>query len=87
MSKNIVYTRAPRGVNKALKTGKRVYGLIPPPDQLELKTVVEISIKLDNSSFGILKEEAEKSNVEYEIIIREIIEKYVQKVLKKKQTA
>ena len=85
MKKKIVYTDAPRGVDKALENGKRVYGLIPPPDQLEPRKDVKIAIKMSESNIDFLKEQAEKSNLNFQNLVLIVLEKYIRNQKKKLQ--
>ena len=77
MSKKIAYTKAPRGVNRALDRGERVVGLIPPPDQLVRKTNVDVVITLNNKCLDFFIENARKNNMKYQTMINEVLENYV----------
>ncbi|MCL2065732.1 MAG: BrnA antitoxin family protein [Candidatus Cloacimonetes bacterium] len=89
MRKSIHYTEAPKNITEALIAGKRVIGFLPTPEKLvriEKKTNLsdknedraKITISLNTDSIDFFKEHAEKQNVKYQTMIKEVLENYVQ---------
>ena len=73
MKKKIKYKDEP------IELGKTVKDFLPPPGELALKDkTVRVTINLNEESVSFFKEEAEKSGVPYQRIIRKVVDLYVQ---------
>ncbi len=83
MKKKVIYTDAPKDTVKSLLEGKRVYGLIPPPEQLIKKNPkTKVTITLNDSSVEFFKEQAKKNDTKYQVMINEVLDKYVKEYRK-----
>ena len=73
MKKKINYTDEP------LQLGKTVKDFLPSPADLAmLDKTVRVTINLNEDSVNFFKEEAEKSGVPYQRLIRKVIDLYAQ---------
>ena len=80
MKKRINYTDAPKNVSKALRESNIVEDFLPPPEELIRKEPkVKITIALNSGSVDFFKKHAKKNNVQYQTMINEVLDKYVQK--------
>jgi predicted DNA binding CopG/RHH family protein len=79
MKKKINYTKAPKDISKAISEGEIIADFLPPPDKLFRKeSKVKITISLNSGSIDFFKKHAQKSNVKYQTMINEVLDKYVQ---------
>lgn len=57
---------------------RKVKDFLPPPSELaKAKTVVRVTIDLDQASIKFLKNQAKKHGTKYQRMIREILSRYV----------
>jgi predicted DNA binding CopG/RHH family protein len=74
MKKKIVYTDEP--INCRV-----IDNFLPPPEELVLKEEkVKVTIALSKSSIEFFKQEAKKNDTNYQKMIRNLLDMYVQKV-------
>jgi predicted DNA binding CopG/RHH family protein len=74
MKKKIVYTDEP--INCRV-----IDNFLPPPEELVLKEEkVKVTIALSKSSIEFFKQEAKKNDTNYQKMIRNLLDIYVQKV-------
>jgi predicted DNA binding CopG/RHH family protein len=74
MKKKIVYTDEP--INYRV-----IDNFLPPPEELVLKEEkVKVTIALSKSSIEFFKQEAKKNDTNYQKMIRNLLDMYVQKV-------
>ena len=74
MKKKIVYTDEPMNV-------KVIKDFLPPPSELVLKEEkVKVTISLSKDSVEFFKKEAKKNDTNYQKMIRNLLDLYVQKV-------
>jgi predicted DNA binding CopG/RHH family protein len=84
MRKKIIYANAPKNISKGLFEGKVIADFLPPPEELIRKEPkVKITISLNSGSVDFFKKYAQKSNVKYQTMINEVLDKYVQKYREK----
>jgi predicted DNA binding CopG/RHH family protein len=78
MSKKIKYTEGSMGKYK-LSDFKRVdKSFFPPPEELAKRMKnTKITISLSDDSVTFFKEEAKKHNVQYQRMIRQVLDDYV----------
>jgi predicted DNA binding CopG/RHH family protein len=80
MKRKTIYTKAPKIISKAISEGKIIADFLPPPEQLIKKEPkVKITISLNSGSIDFFKKYAQKSNVKYQTMINEVLDKYVKK--------
>jgi hypothetical protein len=78
--KKIIYAEAPQCVSKALVAGRVVADFLPPPEELVRKEPkVKITITLNSGSVNFFKKFAQENNVKYQVMINEVLDRYVQK--------
>jgi len=79
MKKKTIYTKAPKNVSAALSAGEKIMDFLPPPEKLIRKEPkVKITITLNSGSVDFFKKHAQKNNVKYQVMINEVLNKYVQ---------
>lgn len=72
MKKQIKYTDEPIGKVKAIAD------FLPSPEELALKSQnTKITISLSSESVAFFKKEAEKNNMQYQKMIRQLLDEYV----------
>ena len=55
----------------------RVPDFLPPPSELaKAKTVVKVTLALDQPTLEFFKKEAQKHNTKYQRMIREVLDRY-----------
>jgi len=75
-----IYTEAPKNVSKAISEGEIIVDFLPPPEELIRKEPkVKITITLNSRSIDFFKKHAKKNNVKYQVMINEVLDKYVQR--------
>src|SRR5215467_5299009 len=78
--RKIIYTEAPKNISKAIAQGEIISDFLPPPDKLLRKEPkVKITITLNTGSIDFFKKYAKRSNVKYQAMINEVLDRYVQK--------
>jgi predicted DNA binding CopG/RHH family protein len=78
MKKKINYVEAPKNVSNAISEGEIIADFLPPPEKLFRKEPkVKITISLNRGSIDFFKKYAQKSNVKYQAMINEVLDKYV----------
>lgn len=74
MKKKIIYKDEP------MKLGERVYNLLPPIEEIIFRQATKkITIALSEKSIEYFKQQALKHDVSYQVMIRELLDTYVQK--------
>ncbi len=74
MKKKIKYT------NEKLFLGKRVKDFLPSPEELALIEKKEkVTLNLDKKTLEFFKEQAQKYNVSYQAMIRNLLQSFVRK--------
>jgi predicted DNA binding CopG/RHH family protein len=82
--RKIIYTEAPKNVSRAIIEGKITADFLPPPEELIRKEPKKkITITLNSGSIDFFKKHAQKNNVKYQVMINEVLDKYVQKYKEK----
>jgi predicted DNA binding CopG/RHH family protein len=85
MSDKINYTNAPADIEESLDQATIIGDLLPPPDQLVLKTEKEkITIAIDKRSLELFKQYADKHNAKYQTMMNGVISSYADKFLSHK---
>ena len=81
MSKRkIIYAEAPGTISQGITEGEIVTDFLPPPEELIRKEPkVKITITLNSGSIDFFKKYARKNNVKYQVMINEVLDRYVQK--------
>ena len=78
--KDKIYTEAPKNISKAIIDGEIIADFLPPPEKLIKKEPkVKITITLNSGSVEFFKKHARQNNVKYQIMINEVLDKYVKK--------
>ena len=78
--RKIIYTEAPKNISRGITEGEIVADFLPPPEELIRKEPKKkITITLNTGSIDFFKKHARKNNVKYQVMINEVLDKYVQK--------
>lgn len=73
-NQTVTYTDGP-----IKKTGKTVVDFLPAPEDLVFKQkTTKVTIALSDKSIAFFKKKAEKYNTQYQKMIRELLDEYVQ---------
>jgi hypothetical protein len=68
-----------RYTDEPLKFGRVLHNFLPPPDRLVFKEdAVKVTITLSSKSVYFFKREAEKRGVQYQRMIRRLLDAYVE---------
>ncbi|MCL2680260.1 MAG: BrnA antitoxin family protein [Coriobacteriia bacterium] len=77
---SVDYREASAAIETALQQGERVYDMLPPPDQLVLKTEKQkVTIMLSKDSVDFFKKAARQNGVKYQTMINNLLDSYAQK--------
>lgn len=77
MKKKIKYENAPVEISDAIENSIIVDDFLPPPEKLVLKDKVQkVTINLSEKSIAFFKIKAKKLNVPYQLMIKELLDKY-----------
>jgi predicted DNA binding CopG/RHH family protein len=80
MKKEIIYTKAPKGIGQAIRDGEIMSDFLPPPEQLVRKQPkTKITITLNSRSVDFYKKYAEINNIKYQNMMNEVLDAYAQK--------
>ena len=77
MKKKITYKSAPADITESIICSEIIEDFLPSPELLFKKEKnVKITITLSKSSIDFFKEEAKKSGVPYQTMIKSVIDRY-----------
>ena len=67
-------------IAKALKRSKAVADFLPPPEELVAREPrVKVTIALNAKSINFFKKHAKENNTKYQVMINEVLNRYVEK--------
>ena len=82
--RKVMYTEAPKNISREITEGEIAADFLPPPEELIRKEPkVKITITLNSGSIDFFKKHARKNNVKYQVMINEVLDRYVQKYKEK----
>jgi predicted DNA binding CopG/RHH family protein len=74
---------AVRYTDEAIELGERVVDFLPRPEELVLRNRgVKVTITLSEDSVDFFKEQAERLNMPYQRMIRNLVDEYVRQMRK-----
>lgn len=77
MKRKIKYENAPAEISDAIENSIIIDDFLPPPEKLVLKNKVQkVTINLSEKSVAFFKVKAKKMNVSYQLMIKELLDKY-----------
>jgi len=76
--KKMVYKEAPKDVELAIRSSRKIKDFLPPPNLLVQKEeLARITINLNRKSLQFFKSFAKKSGVPYQRMINSVLDRYV----------
>lgn len=85
MMKKIKYTEAPQELKDAIQQSEIINDFLPKPDELMYKEDnIKITLELSRRSVCLFKRYAGKKGFKYQRMIRNLVDRYAEKVLSDK---
>ncbi len=82
MKKKIKYDDAPRDISDAINSSVVIDDFLPPPEKLVFKEKVQkVTINLSEKSVAFFKLKAKKMRVPYQLMIKELLDRYAEHYL------
>jgi len=76
----VTYTKAPKELAGAIKRARVIPDFLPPPNELVPKEPkVKVTIALSGRSVDFFKRQAAENNTGYQVMINEVLNRYVEK--------